>query len=488
MVTDAVRRHEKNLHPAVIARWLLILCCCLATLAGGAHAQITLPGPGIIITVAGDSGHGYSGDGGRATAESLSNPWGVAVDTNGNIFIADTANNRIRKVSASNWVISTVAGNGVACANPTASPACGDGGSAINAQLNGPRGVAVDSSGNIFIADTNDNRIREVSGTTITTVAGNGTAADTGDNGAATSAAVDAPGYVALDSSGNIYISDSQNEVVRKVNKSTSIISRFAGKTGNPGWSGDGGPATGAQLNKPQGVAADASGNIYIADLANNRIREVSGTTITTVAGITAPCTNPTANPACGDGGSAISAQLNNPFGVVVDIATNDIYIADTGDQRIRKVTASTAVISTVAGDGNAGYLGDNGPATSAWLDNPEGLAVDSRGNIYIADEQDNRVRAVGASQVSMAIIGSIGRYLVPFGGVAAQADVSSSVGFKKGDSVTVAGNSNSACNGTFTVAGTSHGGATDTVDFYAGVSCFDYGGTGGTITDNTTR
>ena len=215
---------------------------------------------GIITTIAGNGIAGYSGDGGLATNAELNNPYGVAVDSNGNIYIADTNNNRIRKVNSTTGIITTIAGNGTAGYS-------GDGGLATNAELYYPYGVAVDSNGNIYIADTYNNRIRKVNSTTgiITTIAGNGTAGYSGDGGPATNAQLNYPYGVAVDSSGNIYIADTDNNRIRKVNSTTGIITTIAGN-GNPGYSGDGGPATNAELYDPSGVAVDSNGNIYIAD------------------------------------------------------------------------------------------------------------------------------------------------------------------------------------------------------------------------------
>ena len=217
--------------------------------------------------------------------------------------------------------------------------------------------MAVDASGNLYIADTGNNRIRKVSATgIITTVAGNGSAGYSGDGGPATSAQLDGPEGVAVDGSGNLYIADTCNNRIRKVS-ATGIITTVAGN-GSAGYSGDGGPATSAQLSLPAGVAVDGSGNLYIADSGNNRIRKVSATgIITTVAGNGSPGYS-------GDGGPATSAQLNQPAGVAVD-ASGNLYIADSSNNRIRKVSA-TGIITTVAGNGFDGYSGDGGPATSA--------------------------------------------------------------------------------------------------------------------------
>jgi sugar lactone lactonase YvrE len=348
---------------------------------------IILPGPGIINTVAGNGTAGYSGDGGAATSAELYFPQSGAVDTAGNIYIADTWNHRIRKVTASTAIISTIAGNGTEGYS-------GDGGAATSAELNAPSGVAVDAAGNIYIADSNNNRIRKVTVSTgiITTVAGNGTAGYSGDGGLATNAELNTiygPGSaVALDAAANIYIADQFNNRIRKVTVSTGIITTVAGD-GTTGYSGDGGAATSAELNGPDGVALDATGNIYISDTYNYRVRKVTVSTghISTVAG-------DGVNGYSGDGGVATSAAIGEPGHIAMDTAGN-IYIPDM-DYRVRKVTVSTGDISTVAGNGTLGFSGDGGPATSAELYFPGGVAVDTAGNIYIADRDNNRIRAVG--------------------------------------------------------------------------------------------
>ena len=352
--------------------------------AGTSSNPVTLTAslsPGSIIsTIAGNGTAGYSGDGGPAASAELNSPSGVAVDFSGNIYIADYKNNRIRRVDASG-VISTVAGKGTAGYS-------GDGGPASSAELSTPSGVAVDTSGNIYIADSSNNCVRKVDASgVISTVAGNGTAGYSGDGGPAVSAELSSPSGVAVDTSGNIYIADDKNNCIRKVDAS-GVISTVAGN-GTGGYSGDGGPATSAELSTPSGVAVDASSNIYIADSSNNCIRKVDASgVISTVAG-------KGTGGYSGDGGPASSAELSSPFGVAVD-ASGNIYIADDKNNRIRKVDAS-GVISTVAGNGTGGYSGDGGPATSAQLNSPSGLAVDSSGNIYIADTTNYRVREVYA-------------------------------------------------------------------------------------------
>jgi uncharacterized protein (TIGR03437 family) len=287
---------------------------------------------GIITTVAGTSGSpGFSGDGGPAKSAKLHNPTGVAVDSAGNLYIADSLNNRVRKVDT-NGVITTFAGS-----SNTFASGVGDGAAAASANLNVPKGVAVDGSGNVYIADFGNYRVRKVSGGTITTVAGNGYNASTvgtyGEGGQAVNAPV-APYNVALDSTGNIFIADSQDNIIRKVTVSTGIITTVAGNAYN-GFAGDGGPAINAVLSGPQGMAIDASGNIFIADTGNYVIREVTTNgNINTIAG-TAGTAGST-----GDGGAALSATLTDPSAIVLR-SDGSLFIADASpsgyqDGRIR--------------------------------------------------------------------------------------------------------------------------------------------------------
>jgi len=382
---------------------------------------------GIITTVAGNGAFGYSGDGGPATSADLNEPGGVAVDAAGDLYIADTDNSRIRKVAATTGIITTVAGNGT-------SGYSGDGGPGTSAELNDPFGVAVDAAGNLYIADTGNYRIRTVAATTgiVTTLAGNAPCylADvgpsctcySGDGGPATSAQLNVPAGTAEDAAGNLYIADTANSRIRKVAAATGIVTTVAGN-GAYGYSGDGGPATSAQLNFPPGVAADSGGNLYIADYDNARIRKVAAATgiITTVAG------NGTAGYS-GDGGPATSAQLNGPFGAAVDAAGN-LYIDDEGNGRIRKVAATSGIITTVAGNGTAGYSGDGGPATSAQLDRPSGAAVDAAGNLYIADEGNNRIRKVAAAGIITTVAGNGAPGYSGDGGLATSAELSGPTG-----------------------------------------------------------
>ncbi len=360
-----------------------------ATMFKTASATLIVSIAPIINTIAGNSGGpGASSCEGCAATTSWIYPLGVAIDSSGSIYIVDGSTYEIRKVNATTGIITTVAGNGTAGYS-------GDGGPATSAGLGtagtiGARGVSVDSFGNIYIADSSNNRIRKVAASTgiITTVAGNGTAGYSGDGGLATAAKFSYPSGVAVDSSGNIYIADSYNNRIRKVNATTGIITTVAGN-GTAGYSGDGGPATSAEFNfnTNGGLAVDTSGNIYIADWNNHRVRKVTESTgiITTVAG------NGTAGYS-GDGGPATLAEIYAPSGVAVDSLGN-IYISDWTNSRIWKVTAATGIITTVTGNGTTGFSGDGGPAILAKINWPGGVAVDSSGNIYIVD--DTRIREV---------------------------------------------------------------------------------------------
>lgn len=402
---------------------LLVLALFLTfTLAASAqNAQISLPAAGIINTLAGNGTKSNTGDNGPATSAQLYYPDGVAVDANGNIFIADTYNNRIREVNFSTGLISTIAGSGASGpANAGYSP---DGTLATSALLNQPQGVAVDSSGNVYIADTANHVVREVMATTngsmiagnIYTIAGNHTGNFSGDGGPAINAALDYPVGITLDSSGNLYIADTHNNRVREVTTSTGIINTIAG-SGTKGYSGDGGAPKSAALSFPMAVAIDSLGDVYIADYNNNVIREVMAVTngsllagnIYTVVGGGTVCSQ--ASDSVGDGCSPTAATLLNPSGVAVD-GFGSIFIADSGNFRIRAAMATTAGayqagnIYTVAGTGIANYSGDGGSATSAAINMPAGgLALDSARNIYIADVKNSRIRAIGATLLTQTI------------------------------------------------------------------------------------
>jgi len=369
---------------------------------GNARIREVVAATGNIQTVAGNGTAGFSGDGGLATNAELFRPSGVFLDNAGNIFIADEGNERIRKVVATTGNIQTVAGNGTAGFS-------GDGGPATSAELYGPTGVFVDGSGNIFIADSANERIREVtvSTGTIRTVAGNQLGGFYGDGGPATSAGLDAPVCVFVDSSGNMFIADEFNNRIREVVAGTGVIQTIVGSgpvgLGSGLFGGDGGPAASAKLNRPSGVFVDGSGNFFIVDSFNYRIREVLAATgdIQTVAGNGSPG-------ASGDGGPATGATLDGPVGVFTD-GSGNIFIADSLNNLIREVVASTGNIQTVAGDGTAGFSGDGGPATRAQLDLPFGVFVDGPGNIFIADSNNNRIREVVASTGNIQTIAGNG-------------------------------------------------------------------------------
>lgn len=386
---------------------------------------------GIITTVAGNisKGPGYSGDNGPATNAQMNSPSGVFVDGNGNIFIADTSNSVVREVANTSELIFTVAGD--FASGPGYS---GDGGAATSAQLNNPFGVFEDSQGNIFVADSKNNVVRQFTvGGNITTVAGNNSAgpcsaAPCGDGGAATSAQLSFPTGVFADVSGNLFIGDQNDSAIREV--SGGNIHTSMGELLNLAYSGDGNPGTQASLYTPSGTAADAQGNIYIADAQNNVVRVVNnqknaitvanvaiaGGAIATVAGNGQRCQGSLVS--CGDGGAATSAQLYAPSAVALDTSGN-IYVADAFDSAIRVVNAQSGVIVTVAGNGSFSFSGDGGPATGAALDAPFGLALDRQGNIYIADgnppgltgiTSNNVIRVVNRQSSTIKVAGiSIG-------------------------------------------------------------------------------
>jgi sugar lactone lactonase YvrE len=342
----------------------------------------------IISTVAGNGVLGFSGDGGQATSAEFRYPLQVAFDASGNTYIADPNNNVVHKIEKSTGIINIIAGNGYLAG--TSGGYSGDGGQATDAELYWPTGIALDLHGNIYITDYNNNRVREVNISTgvINTIAGIGTFGFSGDGGQATSAELYEPYALAFDTSGNMYISDEANNRIRKVTMFTGIISTIAGN-GNQSYSGDGGQATTAELAYPAGITLDDSGNVFIADCFNNRIRKITERTgvINTIAG------NGTAA-FSGDGGQAIASELNNPVDVKLD-ASGNIYVSDRYNNRIREVTLSTSIINTIAGNGITGYTGDGGQATAAELNNPGGLEFDASGNIYFADELNSVVRKI---------------------------------------------------------------------------------------------
>ena len=277
------------------------------------------------------------------------------------------------------YVISTVAGNNTAGYS-------GDGGTATSAQLNSPTGIAY-AGGKLYIVDSANNVVRVLSGGVITTFAGTaGSAGFGGDTKAATSATLYHPSGVAVDSSGNVYIADTGNSVIRQVN-SSGIINTFAGNYSmGPGYSGDGGAATNGMLDAPTGVAVDSANNVYMTDSINNLVRKVSGGNFSTIIGI-----------------GATGQSLNHPNGLVVD-SQGAVYVSDTSH---RVLKYANGALTTFAGTGDVGFAGDNGPANKAVLNNPVGLAIDAAGNIYIADANEFRIRVVSPTGIISTVAGS---------------------------------------------------------------------------------
>ena len=341
---------------------------------------------GTIATIAGTGSASYSGDGASAKLAALNVAVDVSADRAGNLFIADQFNHRIRKI-APDGTITTVAGTG-------APGFSGDGGPAVSAQINTPTGVFADTTGNLYIADVGNQRIRKVDTSgVITTLAGNGAKGYGGDGGPATGASFYNCVRVVVDPSGNVLVADQSNHRVRIITPA-GIITTFAGNgVGTPAtgaFSGDGGPAASASLNNPTALAINASGVVYIADQFNQRIRKVTTDgIITTIAG--------NGNPGfAGEGGPALSASLNYPGGITADAAGN-LYFNDDLNYRTRRI-ATDGTITTVAGNGTPGFSGDGGPATAAALNGNFGITIDPSGNLYIADSTNNRIREVYAT------------------------------------------------------------------------------------------
>jgi sugar lactone lactonase YvrE len=302
---------------------------------------------GVITIVAGTGEQGFAGDGGAATSALLDSPAGVALDSSGNLYIADTHNQRIREVSSG--MIATIAGTGAAGFS-------GDGATATAAGLSLPTAIAVDIHGNLYIADTNNHRIREVSNRIIQTVAGNGDQSYSGDGGLATAAGLDSPGGIAVDAAFNLYLGDTHNQRVRMVTAATGIISTLAG-TGIKGFTADGSAFT-VELSRPRGVAVDASGNVYVADSDNNRVRSIAGSTISTIAGDGSEGFS-------GDAGAPTSATLDTPRALAA--SGTGVVIADTGNDLIREV--SGGAVDTISGQPSFGAesLAISGPLTTVY-------------------------------------------------------------------------------------------------------------------------
>ncbi len=367
-------------------------------IADSSNCRVRKVSGGTITTVAGNGICNYSGDNGPATSATLWVPNGVTVDGAGSIYIADAANCRVRKVASG--TITTFAGNG-SCVYG------GDNGPATAASLNTAVDVKVDGPGNVYIADNQSCRIRKVTSGVITTMAGNGTCDASGDGGPATSAGVQYPGGLAVDASSNVYIADNNGCRVRKVTSGT--INTFAGN-GFCSYSGDGGSATNAALSYINDVALDASGNLYIADGSNCRVRKV------TPAGIISTFAGNGTCAYAGENGPATAASFHEIRALALDPSGN-VYLADNDDCRIRKVSGGT--ITTVVGNGSCGYSGDGGPATSAEIDDVNGIAADAAGNIYLAIGNNCVIRKVSSGTMNR-VAGVVGD--CTYGGDAAAA------------------------------------------------------------------
>ena len=335
----------------------------------------------IITTIAGNGIASGSGDGGLATQATLNTPASIAIDATGNVYVADAFNHRVRRITP-DGVITAFAGTGQAGFD-------GDGAHAIDAQLRSPLGVAVDNSGTLYIADTYNHRIRKVtSDGIISTIAGTGESGFGGDGGPGTAAMLSYPTGIAVTEDGTLYIADTRNHRVRRL-AADGTLTTVAG-TGAAGYNGDGGPAALARLNSPRDVAVSRDGTLYIVDRENRRIRRVDADgSITTIAGTGSSGFN-------GDRGEATQATLRAPYGIAVD-AQGNLYIADTFNHRVRKV-ASDGSIATVAGGERFGFSGDGWAAGFAALHYPLSVAVDIAGNLYVADTFNHRIRKVWSS------------------------------------------------------------------------------------------
>lgn len=320
------------------------------------------------------------GDGGPATKAVLNNPYGIAIDPSGNIYFADRNNHRIRKINSAG-IITTIAGTGKAGYS-------GDGRPASRASINYPIGVASDGNGNLLFSDRYNNCVRKIdlSGKgIITTIAGTGQPGYSGEGGLAEDAQLNGPAGILVGQNGNIFICDAYNNCIRKINEA-GIITTFSG-TATKGYYGEGRMAMEAELYEPYGIAADSAGNIYFTEYGNERVRKINASgIITTIAGTGIPGYS-------GDGSQATLAGLNHPTGIAID-KNGNIIIADGDNNCIRKINTA-GIISTIAGTGEPGFSGDNGPAAIAALSGPAGVALDGNDNIYFSDLGNNRIRMI---------------------------------------------------------------------------------------------
>jgi sugar lactone lactonase YvrE len=344
----------------------------------------------VIRGFAGTGSSGFAGDGGPAEIAKLTVPFASIARSDGSYYIADTGNGRIRRVSA-DGTITTVAGGGQGC--PLQLNSVGDGCLATSAKLNAPSDMAFDTAGHMYIADQQNHRIRRVDASTgvISTYAGTGTAGFSGDGGPAALAQFALPTSIEFDAAGNLYVTDENNHRVRRITPD-GTVSTFAGN-GVAASTGDGGAAVNASLNLPTGLAIDAGGAVLVAEQGGHRVRRIEGGTIVTLIGTGVFGYN-------GDGILADEASLSSPFGLAVDAAQN-VYVADTGSNRVRRVDLASGRISTIAGNGSPGSTGDGGLAVLATLDQPLGVMVDPSGSIVIADTFSHRIRRIGGGGLS---------------------------------------------------------------------------------------
>ena len=358
----------------------------LVTLLLFAVAAYSQPTAFTIDTFAGGD---LLGDGGPATNSQLGQPRDVVVAATGEVFFSDFEQHRVRRI-AQDGTISTFAGTGEAGFS-------GDGGPAAQAMLNFPLGLALDAQGNLYIADQDNQRVRCVTPDgTISTVIGNGTPRLRGDGGAAADAEVNSPGAVAVDDAGNLYIADTNNQRIRKIAGGvvTTIVGSGDTGFGSGGFEGDGGPATQARLNNPRGVAVNTAGDVFVADSDNNRIRRIAADgTISTFAGTGVFGSS-------GNGGPAVQAELINPNGLAID-GDGNLYFAGRSTNVVRRIRAADGVIEAVAGGGQPGFGGDNGPATLARLDSPSGVGVAPDGSVHIADSSNRRLRRIMSGTIT---------------------------------------------------------------------------------------
>lgn len=348
-----------------------------ALVIGDQHRLRTVDASGIITTLAGNGFLSFAGDGLQATSAAMWAPTGDAVDAHGNIYVTDSFNDRVRRISPTG-MITTIAGSGTLTGGFS-----GDGGPATSAQLDFPLGVTTDARGDVLVSDANNNRVRKITPAgIITTIAGTGSCAFGGDGGAASKAQLCRPVGLTVDKQGNLFIADAGNARVREIN-TKGVITTIAGN-GKSAFSGDG-PATMESIG-PWGVATDGLGDVLVTDNANGRLREItSAGAMVTVAGIGWGY--------AGDGGPAALAEFKNPTAVAID-ASRNVYISDTGNDRVRRVTPA-GIITTVVGTGQDGFSGDNGPATAAQISEPLGIVFDKAGRLLMVDSGNGRVRAV---------------------------------------------------------------------------------------------